>query len=146
MKRCVIICIALMFIISIVVFFNTMYNVKDNIILGINYENVENINITTNGLFGQKNDTININLTEKSDIRKFINKLYKIKLYKSSDKKFGQRDFTTVIDINLYDGSTIKIYMVSIQVRVEMIASGEINRSSELYYISPLSWLKLVYN
>ena len=127
------------------VFLNTMYSVSDNILLGINYDNVNNIEIVTNGFFGQRNNTIRKNITEKAEIRRYINKLYKTKFYKSSDKQFGQRDFTTMININKNNGNTIKIYIISVQARIYEINSlGEVSISSNLYLISPLVWLNLI--
>lgn len=131
-------------IISAVLLFS-LRGASESIILDINYEDVESVEIVTNGLFGSRDDTIRKSITETTQIERYIDKLKKIRLYRTVDEQFGTRDFTTTISINMQDGGAVDIYMVSIQARISETDSSEnIVRSSELYYISPLSWLSVV--
>ena len=148
MKKKAIITIILIILLSViisVVFLFSLRGASESIILDINYEDVESVEIVTNGLFGSRDDTIRKSITETTQIERYIDKLKKIKLYRTADEQFGTRDFTTTISINMQDGGAIDIYMVSIQARISETDSPEnIIRSSELYYISPLSWLSVV--
>ena len=66
-------------IISAVLLFS-LRGASESIILDINYEDVESVEIVTNGLFGFRDDTIRKSITETTQIERYIHKLKKIKL------------------------------------------------------------------